>query len=149
MGACVLQLCHPMEQSPLLLAAQGSAVTIREQQCSQPQLLCRMGCLEVGLDLGSPTLHCSNKYKHGISKYAGVVWCVTAFMMPLPLGKTKIKKKCHKVFFHSHSAGSSGAMGKEIPELLFWTCLQSKYGECALCVLDFVMQDLSLALESG
>lgn len=55
--ACVLQLCHPMKQSPLLLGAQGSAVTSREQQCSQPHLLCRMGCLEVGLDLGSPTLH--------------------------------------------------------------------------------------------
>lgn len=88
------------------------------------------------------TCSCSCKDKHGVRKNAEVVWCVTAFLMRFPLGKTKMKR--HKIFFPSHSAGLSGAMGKEIPELLFWTCLQSKYGECAWCVLGFIMQDLSL-----
>lgn len=74
---------------------------------------------------------------------------MTAFLMPFPLGKTKMKRKRHKVFFPSHNGGLSGAMGKEIPGLLFWTCLQSKYGECAWRVLGFMMQGLFLALESG
>lgn len=72
-----------------------------------------------------------------------------SFPDAIPPGKKKMKRKSHKVFFPSHSAGFPGAVGKEIPELLFWTCLQSKYRECALCVLGFIMQDLSLALESG
>lgn len=95
------------------------------------------------MDPGTPALHpVPAKTSMGLEKNAGVVWCVTAFLMRFPLGKTKMK--CHKIFFPSHSAGLSGATGKEIPELLFWTCLQSKYGECAWCVLGFIMQDLSL-----
>lgn len=51
-GDCVLRLGQPMDQGP-----QGSAVTVREQQCSHPQPPCRMGCLEAGMDLGTPALH--------------------------------------------------------------------------------------------
>ena len=68
MGDCVLQPCHPRDPSPLLLGAwcsqlplvglpRGPTVTGKVQRCSLPQPPCRTGCLQAGVDLGTPPLH--------------------------------------------------------------------------------------------
>lgn len=67
---------------------------------------------------------CCYKDKHGARENAGVVWCMPAFLMPLPHERLLSPRDS----FPGHSTGLSGAMGKETPELLFWACLlQRKY----------------------